>query len=385
MKKKLFTLLTVLITLTMHAAERVPMIVPDSILAVALRANAYFMRHYPDPTKPTFVKRERSSNLWTRGVYYEGLMALYTIHPDTNFIHYTDYWADFHGWQARRGDQATNADNQCCQQTYLDRYMMTGDERMITHVRANLHFQMSTHNRWWTWVDAIQMAMPVYSKMYRITGDERYINHAMKMYTWTRDTLAGGLFNENEGLWWRDKHYVPPYLEPDGNHCYWSRGCGWAYATLVRVMDDLSSKPMSKQTRLHYLQLQKDFQLMSRALLQCQRNDGFWNVSLLCPTNYGGPELTGTSLFLYGMSWGIRSGLLSEESYLPACHQAWQAMQKSVHPNGFLGYVQGTGKEPASAQPVTYDRKPDFEDYGLGCFLLGAVEFYKLKSGEVMK
>jgi hypothetical protein len=54
-----------------------------------------------------------------------------------------------------------------------------------------------------------------------------------------------------------------------------------------------------------------------------------------------------------------------------------------VHPDGFLGYVQGTGKEPASAQPVTYDRHPDFEDFGTGCFLLGAVEYYLLlKSTE---
>ncbi len=249
---------------------------------------------------------------------------------------------------------------------------------MIAHVRENLRYQMGTKIGWWTWVDAIQMAMPVYSKMYRITGDERYMDHAMKMYTWTRDTLAGGLFNEREGLWWRDKDFVPPYVEPDGSNCYWSRGCGWAYATLVRVLADLESRPLSKQMRRHQRRLQKDFRLMSRALIRCQRTDGFWNVSLLCPTNYGGPELTGTSLFLYGLSWGINHGLIKARTYLPACHRAWSAMQQSVHPNGFLGYVQGTGKEPSSAQPVTFDRAPDFEDYGLGCFLLGATEYYLL-------
>jgi unsaturated rhamnogalacturonyl hydrolase len=50
-----------------------------------------------------------------------------------------------------------------------------------------------------------------------------------------------------------------------------------------------------------------------------------------------------------------------------------------VHPNGFLGYVQGTGKEPKDGQPVSYDHQPDFEDYGLGCFLLAGSEVYKLK------
>ncbi|MCR5820677.1 MAG: glycoside hydrolase family 88 protein [Bacteroidaceae bacterium] len=349
------------------------------VLSVARSVNSYFMREVPDPTSPTLVKRERSSNLWTRGVYYEGLMALYSVDPQPEYLEYTDTWGNFHGWKPRGGIKATHADNQCCAQTYLDRYMMTHEQRMIEHVQANLEYQMTTKIGWWTWVDAIQMAMPIYTKMYRITGDERYINHVMKMYTWTRDTLAGGLFNESEGLWWRDKDFVPPYKEPDGSNCYWSRGCGWVYVALIKAIEDMSVRPMSENIRSHYNLLLADFRLMSDALLRCQRTDGLWNPSLLCPSNYGGKELTGSALFLCGMSWGIRTRILDDSRFRSACDKAWSAMANScVHPNGFLGYVQGTGKEPSSAQPVTYDRHPDFEDFGTGCFLLGAVEYYKL-------
>jgi len=44
-----------------------------------------------------------------------------------------------------------------------------------------------------------------------------------------------------------------------------------------------------------------------------------------------------------------------------------------------MGFVQGTGKEPKDGQPVDYDNIPDFEDYGLGCFLLAGSEVYKMK------
>ena len=54
-------------------------------------------------------------------------------------------------------------------------------------------------------------------------------------------------------------------------------------------------------------------------------------------------------------------------------------LTEGVHPAGFLGYVQGTGKEPKDCQPVTYGSKPDFEDYGPGCFLLAGCELYELK------
>ena len=366
---------------------------PQEVLKVAQRANDYFMKKYSDPTVPTNVNRIRPSSLWTRAVYYEGLMELYKVDPQQRYIDYTDRWADFHKWTPRNGITTCDADDQCCEQTYLDRYMMTKDEKMIVHVKENLAHQMKTGNDkkangelygWWTWIDAIQMAMPVYSKMFRITGEQKYIDHAMRMYTWSRDTLAGGLFNTVEGLWWRDADYVPPYKEKDGNNCYWSRGSGWVYAALVKVMEDLeavmkTNTKAKKAAKKYYKSLKKDFILMSQGLLSCQREDGFWNPSLMSEANYGGKELTGTSLFLYGMSWGMNHGILKAKQYKPACDRAWNAMVKdAVHQDGFLGWVQGTGKDPSAGQPLAYDKVPDFEDYGTGCFLLGAVEYYKL-------
>ena len=368
------------------------------VLATLRRANDYFMTKYEDPTRPTFVKKERPSSLWTRAVYYEGLMALYAIDRDPRYADYIDRWADFHQWTPRDGIKTTDADNQCCSQTYLERYRQKGGEEKLLPTRQNLEHQMGVSKRknekvkskneveigWWTWIDAIQMAMPVYAQLSSITGESRYIDHAMHMYSWTRDSLAGGLYHEKDGLWWRDKDFVPPYAEPDGKPCYWSRGNGWVYAALVRVMDELLSHPakgFEKNRNKHLKLLRKDFKAMSRALLRCQRDDGLWNVSLVS-SNYEGKELTGTALFLYGMSWGIRNGLLPERHYREACDRAWTAMERDcVHPNGFLGWVQGTGKEPKDGQPLSYTRIPDFEDFGLGCFLLGGVEYYKLLVG----
>ena len=386
--KKLIFLALALFALTNLQAQT-----PQEVLKVAQRANDYFMKKYSDPTVPTNVNRIRPSSLWTRAVYYEGLMELYKVDPQQRYIDYTDRWADFHKWTPRNGITTCDADDQCCEQTYLDRYMMTKDEKMIVHVKENLAHQMKTGNDkkangelygWWTWIDAIQMAMPVYSKMFRITGEQKYIDHAMRMYTWSRDTLAGGLFNTVEGLWWRDADYVPPYKEKDGNNCYWSRGSGWVYAALVKVMEDLeavmkTNTKAKKAAKKYYKSLKKDFILMSQGLLGCQREDGFWNPSLMSEANYGGKELTGTSLFLYGMSWGMNHGILKAKQYKPACDRAWNAMVKdAVHQDGFLGWVQGTGKDPSAGQPLAYDKVPDFEDYGTGCFLLGAVEYYKV-------
>ena len=345
------------------------------IIEAVRRTNDYFMSKYNDPTLDTYVKKRRTSNLWTRAVYYEGLMALYEVDRQQRYLDYTDRWADYHGWMARGGVEATDADNQCCQQTYIDRHIQSQLRKDLSKVKENLDYQISTQRHdYWTWIDAIQMAMPVYAKYAQLTGQPEYLDYAMKSYIWTRDTLAGGLFNKREGLWWRDKDYVPPYKEKDGNNCYWSRGNGWVYAALVRVMETLDTKDSSYKT------LRRDFILMSKALARCQREDGFWNVSLHSPVTYGGPEMTGTSLFLYGMAWGVRHGILKKKDYDAVMEKAWQAMRTCVHPDGFLGWNQGTGKDPSAGQPVTFTSVPDFEDYGTGCFMLGAIEYYRLLS-----
>ena len=353
-----------------------------AVLKSARLANAYFMKHYPDPAKPTFVKKERSSNLWTRAVYYEGLMALYSIDKKQKYIDYVDAWGNAHKWDVRDGIRTRNADNQCCAQTYLARFEMTGDSAMMRNVKANFDAMIADDDadfegqrakrQFWWWIDAIQMTMPALAHMTNITGDTKYKHEGKRLYEWIRNQEDGGMFNESEGLWWRDRDFNAPYKEQDGNNCYWSRRNGWVLAALCRSLNFIGYECKFGKALL------KDYMTMVPALVKVQREDGFWNVSLASPTTYPGPETTGTSLFLYGIAWGINNGHLSKEEYKPICDKAWAALATVVHKDGFLGYVQGTGKEPKDGQPVTFDSKPDFEDYGLGCFLLGATEYYKL-------
>ncbi|MBQ3313233.1 MAG: glycoside hydrolase family 88 protein [Prevotella sp.] len=384
--KKTIIALVALVGLTTTATAQ------NNVLESAQKTNNYFMMKYSDPTLPTNVKKVRPSSLWTRAVYYEGLMALNAIDPQQRYIDYAMTWADFHKWTPRNGVNTLDADDQCCGQTYVELAALKGGDQkaLLANVIANLDHQMVTPNSkkqtstpkaktnvnslygWWTWIDAIQMAMPLYMQIANVTGEQKYRDHAMQMYRWTRNECGGGLFNTKDGLWWRDADYVPSYKEKDGKDCYWSRGNGWVYAAIVRCMNQLS--PKSKE----YKELKKDFLLMSKGLLSCQHEDGFWHASLVSDADYPTPEMTGTALFLYGMAWGIQQGLLKAKTYRPACDKAWQALASCVHNDGFLGWNQGTGKEPSAGQPVTFDSVPDFEDYGTGCFLLGATEYYKL-------
>lgn len=346
------------------------------IVKVLRLTNKYFEDKWPDVGKRIVTNRDRASNIWTRAVYYEGLMALNQIDPQPGYVDYALRWGEFHKWDLRDGETYTrNADNQCAGQTYIDLYLMDKQPQRVEKIKASIDSMMQTDRiNDWNWIDAIQMAMPVFAKLGVLYNEPAYFERMYEMYMHTRNVEGGkGLFNPADNLWWRDKDFVPPYKEPNGEDCYWSRGNGWVVAALVRVLEIIPKDAP------HRAQYEQDLLAMINALVPLQRKDGFWNASLHDPTNFGGKETTGTSLFLYGMAWGINNGYLDKKKFAPIISKGWNAMVKeSVHPNGFLGYVQGTGKEPKDGQPVTYTSMPDFEDYGLGCFLLAGTEVYKL-------
>jgi unsaturated rhamnogalacturonyl hydrolase len=361
------------------AKERLPK--KKDVLKTLTLANDYFMQKWPDPGKVIVTNKTRPSNIWTRGIYYIGLMELHQADPQQRYVDYAVEWGEKHHWSLTGGDLIRHADYQTCGQTYIDLYLMDKQPERIRAIKTSIDNMVnSDKSDDWHWIDALKMAMPAFAKLGVIYNDNSYFERMYELYNYTKTRHGGnGLYNPEDGLWWRDKDFVPPYKEPNGEDCYWSRGNGWVVAALVKVLE------IMPQDAPHREEYQKTYLEMMKALLPIQRSDGFWNVSLHDPDHFGGKETSGTALFTYGMAWGVNNGLLDAKAYNPVIARAWNGMAKeAVHKNGFLGYVQGTGKEPRDGQPVTYTSKPDFEDYGLGCFLLAGTEIMKMKDGSTL-
>jgi rhamnogalacturonyl hydrolase YesR len=79
---------------------------------------------------------------------------------------------------------------------------------------------------------------------------------------------------------------------------------------------------------------------------------------------------------VYALAYGINSGLLEKEVYLPVVLKGWQALEDAVAPDGKLGWVQF---EAASPQETS---KEMTEAYGAGAFLLAGSEVYRLSDDK---
>ena len=153
------------------------------VLKSMVQVNDYFMKKYADYTETSYVRGvRRPSNIWTRGVYYEGLMALYSIYPKENYYQYTYDWASYHNWNMRNGCTTRNADDHCCGQTYIDMYRISPQSPdMIKNIKASMDMLVNTPQvDDWTWFDAIQMAMPVLAKLGKLTGEQKYYDKMWK-------------------------------------------------------------------------------------------------------------------------------------------------------------------------------------------------------------
>jgi rhamnogalacturonyl hydrolase YesR len=386
-----------------------------TVLATMRKANDWFMAKHPDPGADIITDKTRPSNLWTRATYYEGLMGLYGVETDasrkTSYLSYTVRWGNSHSWALtyqQPGVTTSNADNQACGQTYIDVYRIDPQATYIRDIKASIDAMIATPptgtSAWW-WIDAIQMSMPSFAKLGVLTNDTKYFDGMWTMYNNSRTVQGGGLWNPSEGLWYRDLHYTPSggtatrmtaaihksipgntvdayYLSPNGKSLYWSRGNGWVFAALVRVLDVL---PSSDGHRATYV---SDFQAMARALIAVQRSDGFWNESLFDPSHCAsiglagqdGPETSGTVFFSYGLAWGIRKGLLDPAVYGPALQKAWNGLGTiALQSDGLLGYTQSTGDRPCTdSAALAATKLANFDDYGVGGFLLAGSEVYQL-------
>ena len=194
------------------------------------------------------------------------------------------------------------------------------------------------------------------------TGDQKYLDYMHQAYF---DTVAH-LLDPETGLYFRDHRYIPDgqgneLREANGDKVFWSRGIGWVLASVPRILERM---PGEHPYREAYLALYKN---LAVEVIKYQQEDGFWRTSLLDPECFPAKESSATSLFVYGLAWGISQGILEKETYLPVVNNAWEALQACIHDSGMIGWVQ---------LPAFNPRDVKFEhniDYGAGAFLLAGV------------
>lgn len=347
----------------------------EEVVAIARKVGDWQLAH-PN------LSKEHGPTEWTQGALYTGIMALYRLTGDGKYLEAMLEMGRGNGWKL--GVRPYFADDHVVGQTYCELYEIEKDRQMIAPMRAQFDAILSqprTRNlEWpvkgapqsdfldwgdrWSWCDALFMGPPAWALLSKVTGDKRYLEFMDREWWATVDYL----YDKQEGFFYRDSRFFAKKT-PGGQKTFWSRGNGWVYAGLARVLDCLPNKYPNRE---RYLLLYKE---MTVAITKAQQRDGLWRPSLLDPDEVPRGETSGSAFFCYGLAWGLNRGILNPVEYGPVAKAAWRALVAEVHPDGMLGSVQPIGGAPDKVS------KDSTEVYGTGAFLLAASEIHRWSQG----
>ncbi len=333
-------------------------------LALAQRVIDWQWAHFPPPA-------QRHPRGWEVAPFYIGVLAVDRISADHHNRDRMLQQAESLGWQPH--ERLYHADDHCVIQAYLELYHDLRDPRMIAPSRerfdailahpSTASFDWNTPHslELWSWCDALFMAPMGWLEMYKETGDRRYLDFMNREWWRTTDRL----YRPSIGFYFRDESYLD-LREPNGKTIHWSRGNGWVFAGLARVLG------LFPKDHPDYPRYEKLYREMAAAVLAAQQPDGLWRVGLLDPAAHPARETSGSAFYTFGLAWGVNHGLLDRAATEPAIRRGWTALTASVTPEGKLENVQPVGAAPEGFDPH------HTEVFAVGAFLLAASEVSQL-------
>jgi unsaturated rhamnogalacturonyl hydrolase len=332
----------------------------EEILPLMHRVNNYQIAH---------PKMKADDRNWERGTWYTGVMAAYKATGDQVFLDQCLKWGEQHQWAV--GTEKQGANRLFCVETWTELSLLKKDPAMIAP--ALTHLNTPAYNSpvgptgvWYLeglrrYADSLYGACTL-AMLSKATGDQKYVGY-MHAFFWD---VHNELFDRNDHLFYRDNRFIEQRTK-NNKKIFWSRGNGWVMGGIVRVLEYL---PESDAQRGRYVELLRQ---MSEAIAKNQRADGLWSPNLGDAEEPNSPETSGTAFFCYAMAWGINHGVLDRKTYLPVVDKAWDALVKSVTPEGRILWGQLVGDRPVALG------KDDTHEYVTGTFLLAASEVYTLR------
>jgi unsaturated rhamnogalacturonyl hydrolase len=312
---------------------------------------------------------------WSMGTFYTGLTALADRSGHAKYADAIFALGSRQGWKL--GPRPFFADDYEVAQNWIWAFDRKRDPKMIAAVRQRFDSIIATNPsgsllmapfgsptncfQRWCWCDALFMGPPGWAALSRATRDPKYLAYADKEYRAT----AALLFDKGEALFYRDSSFIGR-RGADGEKIFWSRGNGWVYAGLARILSQL---PSGSPSRSFYRDL---YLKMSRRIVALQKPNGYWASSLLDLRHDTTPETSGTGLFTFGLAWGVKTGLLKDPTYRRAADRGWGALTRAVRKDGKLGWVQQGDVGPNVV------RAGDTQPFGAGAFLLAGAAMYDL-------
>lgn len=230
-------------------------------------------------------------------------------------------------------------------QEYIDKtkhHLMVSEPRLADGTIARLWPHVNT-----IWADDAFMALSFLVRMGEVTGDNTYF-----------DDAANQILNYTRYLWCKKKGvYYHCYHTDNKQHgvAHWSRANGWIF---MATADLLARMPKNHPMREDVI---RNFQMQADGVIRYQGTNGLWHQLLDKPDSY--EEVTGTSMFVFGIAKGVKEGWLHPD-YIYVAWEGLKGMLTKISSEGDVTAIcAGTGIMPGLS---FYYNRPQWKNDPMG-------------------
>ncbi len=230
-------------------------------------------------------------------------------------------------------------------QEYIDKtnhHLMVSEPRLADGTIARLWPHVNT-----IWADDAFMALSFLVRMGEVTGDNAYF-----------DDAANQILNYTRYLWCKEKGvYYHCYHTDNKQHgvAHWSRANGWIF---MATADLLARMPKDHPMREDVI---RNFRMQTDGVIRYQGANGLWHQLLDKPDSY--EEVTGTSMFVFGIAKGVKEGWLHPD-YIYVAWEGLKGMLTKISAEGDVTAIcAGTGIMPGLS---FYYNRPQWKNDPMG-------------------
>jgi rhamnogalacturonyl hydrolase YesR len=189
------------------------------------------------------------------------------------------------------------------------------------------------------------------------------------------------LWNANESLLAHDPTAV-------GSDDRWGRGNGWGIYGIVTTLEYLDRPYQGGRYDevIARQDLENLFVSLAFALKDRRTPDGGWSPHLGlahlndCPTS----ETSATGLITYALAWGINTGRLSRDVFVPVVLRASAVLQRKIAASGDVLDIQPSAGGPVCAFWSSDQSDPNLNmNYGVGALVLANIEVRKFDDDDL--
>ena len=336
----------------------------SQLLNNVYRINTFYMDKFSDYTRLSESSERSSTNIWTRGLYFDGILSFYDITKDDEIFQFAEDWSIYNNWKICKNKSFIRS-IYSCSKVYLKLNKIDEDIEKVENLFAVIDtLNYSRIKNKIVDINSFFFIIPIYLELYDLNNSERYENIIIDSYLYFRESKS---YDKKINLWISSGYTKYRFFRKNKRQYQLLDNA----MLLCSLSEFLNKFPDKKKNDI----INKDFQSNLNAILKHFKNEG-WNDDRIKQDC----DLVSYSLICYSICNGIKTGILDNQYYIDFINQySEKIISECINEDGSIKYIN---KDLSFFSDCKETSNNNYDDAYIGLILKTLTEIIKVHNNE---